>query len=48
MTIIYELCDKCKKRIKCPDADDDFAIVKCDDYEKDNTIEVSFGSRTDI
>jgi hypothetical protein len=54
MTIIYELCDKCKKRLTCPDAqhvfntDDDYAVVKCDDYEKDKTINISFGSRTDI
>lgn len=48
MTIIYELCDKCKKRIGCPDCTDDGDVVSCDDYVRDETINISFGSRTDV
>lgn len=45
MVIIYELCDKCKKHSTCKECTDDGDIVQCDDYERDETIEISFGSQ---
>ena len=48
MTIIYELCDKCKKQLSCDDADSGYTCVSCDDYVKDEKVDVSFGSRTEF